>query len=280
MKPISRAAMCAAMAGVALLATTRTNATPINPYLILTISTQNITAPSPAINTVFCDQPSPACTAAGVLKGVTPAITNTSQPGAINVGAGTQGSIAYTAESSTALVGGPPGYSNLLATTALTVTNTSPTAFYSVSASLVAYGLQGPDNAFTAAANDAFFNSLGSIVNLGWYVDPSNSGITNPATQIAAYTSPPATTSLFTDHDLVSAAMPLITGLYSTTETWSYTLAPQGFLQNRLEDEQIIYTPEPAALLLLGTGSFALGIFRRRVPQVCRKVTTSTKSTP
>ena len=54
------------------------------------------------------------------------------------------------------------------------------------------------------------------------------------------------------------------TGLFSMTETWNYTLAPGGQLQNRGQTEDKIFTPEPATLLILGAGIFGLGVARRR----------------
>jgi hypothetical protein len=265
MKTTFRASLCAATAGIALFAAGNANATPTNPYLVLTLSAQDITAASPAQIDVFCDQSSPACTAAGVLEGVTPEIAGTSSPGSISVGAGTQGNIVFTAESSIASVGASPLFNNLLTSTALTVTNTSSTDTYRLSASLAAYGFQGPDTKYSVDANGGFIGSLGSVVNLAWYDDPSNDGIADSATQIAAYAAPAATSGLSPYSFATGGNLGTPdTGTYSMIETWNYELLPGGLLQNRLQDEDKTYAPEPASLLLLGAGTLGLGIIRRR----------------
>jgi PEP-CTERM motif len=265
MKTTFRATLCAATAGIALFAASNANATPTNPYLVLTLSAQDITTAAPAVIDVFCDQASLACTAAGVLESVTPVITGTSSPGNISVGAGTQGSIVFTAESSIASVGASPLFNNLLTSTALTVTNTSHSDTYKLSASLTAYGFQGPDSTWSVDANGGFIGSAGSNVNLAWYDDPSNTGTVDAATQIAAFTSGVANGGLSPYSYLTSGTLGTPdTALFSMTETWNYNLGPQGLLQNRLQDEDKIYAPEPASLLLLGAGSLGLGIIRRR----------------
>jgi hypothetical protein len=103
-------------------------------------------------------------------------------------------------------------------------------------------------------------------MHLNWFDDPTNAGIADASTQINTFTSTPANPNLFsyaTTVDSASLHNP-DTGLYSMTETWNYTLAPGGQLQNRGQTEDKVFTPEPATLLLLGAGIFGLGIVRRR----------------
>ena len=254
MKMHFRTALSTATAGIALFAAGAAYASP----LILTLTAQDITSGAPALTTVFCDVASAACTAAGgIVSGSLNSIVG---------GNGIQADIQFTAQNSTAIIGTAPSFNNQITTSALTVLNTSTTNTYRLTASLVGYNFQGPDNVFSFTGNGQFIASENSQMVMKWYDDPSNSGIADASTLVGSFTSPVAGSNLLsfsTNLNSATLANP-DTGLYSMTETWTYTLAPGGQLQNRGQTENKVYTPEPASLLLLGASTLGIGLIRRR----------------
>jgi hypothetical protein len=106
----------------------------------------------------------------------TSTFTDSATPNLISLGAGSTGGIDFTGELATALVGGSPGNTNALLTSALTVTNSS-THQYQLTASLTGWNFTGPDNKVSLTGSGTWFNTPGSVQTLNFYDDPTNNGL-------------------------------------------------------------------------------------------------------
>ena len=230
------AGFCAA--ALALVLTAGANATPMT----LTLSAEDMTT----------------------LQVYTSTFTDVGQgtPNLITVAAGTTGAVAFSGESSTSTVGAP----NTLITSALTVTNTSTTDPYQLTASLVGMNFIGPDNQVSLTGSGTWFETAGSIMKLAFYDDSTDAGLATAAQQVGTYTSRAALnpTSSFSYSPGTKALASDDVGLFSMTETWTYVLAPGGELISRGQTETKSELSEPASMLLLGVGLTGVCLARLR----------------
>lgn len=238
--------------GLALLWVGSADATPIQ--LTLTATDQTT---STIYTTTYSDV---------ILGGDT--VSPGSSPNSIVIPAGTQGAIAFSGEQALSFVGMA---SNTLITSALSVTNTSATDTYSLTAVLSGMNFTGPANAVSVTGSGTWSATAGSVMKLAFYNDPTDTlgGSTatdTPGNLVGSFTSSPAVgltssyayspgTALLADPDF---------GDYSMTEAWSYTLPPDGALISRGQNETGADVPEPGTLFLLLTGLGVLGAGGRR----------------
>jgi hypothetical protein len=191
----------------------------------------------------------------------TSVFTDAGTPNSINVGAGSTGAIVFTGETAVSTVAPPL---NTLITNALTVTNTSSDP-YRMTASLAGLNFNGPDQYIALTGSGTWFGSAGSVMNLAFYDDPTDAGLTTPAQLVGSFTSDPAlgpTSSYSYSPGTTSLSVPN-PDLFSMTETWTYTLAPGGELVSRGQTETT-EVPEPALNTVFGCGLIGLVLTARR----------------
>jgi hypothetical protein len=188
---------------------------------------------------------------------------------AISVGAGSQGAINFTGEVASATIGPP---FNTLITDALSVSNTSTTDTYRLSATLSGQNFAGPDNAVSLTGSGTWSGTPGSTMNLTFFDDPTNrlgasTATDTPGNLVGSFASSAALdpTSSFSFSPGTVMLDVADSGLFSMTEAWTYTLVPGGKLVSRGQTEtKSEILPEPASAFLLGAGLTAIGLIRRR----------------
>lgn len=204
--------------------------------------------------------------------------TDSGTPNVISVGAGNTGPIFFTGEFASATVGSPL---NILNTSATSVSNTSTTDTFLLTAALSGMNFAGPDNQVSLTASGTWEDTAGSIMNLSWYNDPSNVlgadcvnslpaclPLTTPGNLVGSFTSPAALglTSSYSFSPGTTALANPDTGPFSMTEFWTYTLLPGGSLISRGQTELKSFADvtEPSSLFVFGAGMMVFGLMRFR----------------
>jgi hypothetical protein len=158
---------------------------------------------------------------------------------------------------------------NILNSASLSVANTTG-APLTASVAVGATGFSGPATSATASGSGTFVNAIGSTITLNWCNDPTNSqgaetNLDRPGLCFSPFTFP---TTLNPQSYSTNQSMAVNDpSLFSMTVAFDLTLVGGGSLISRGQSEikpQPQAVPEPATIMLLGSGLFATAAAARR----------------
>ena len=160
------------------------------------------------------------------------------------------------------------GVHNILTSSSTSVLNSSGSTA-SISVVISGQNFTGPASFLSLSGSGTWLETPGSMITQNWYDDPSNvlgANPTNtPGNLVGTFTNTAVgDTSSFAFSPGTSPLAVPDTGLFSMTESRSYTLANGGELTDVGQTEIKSNIPEPASMLLLGLGMIGLGVVRRR----------------